>query len=36
MTTTTEQPTGQDLAEEHRSLRRIMGVDGWGDGPSFD
>ena len=26
----------QDLAEEHRSLRRIMGIDGWCDGPSFD
>ncbi|CAN5843902.1 hypothetical protein BH23PLA1_BH23PLA1_44040 [soil metagenome] len=26
----------QNLAEEHRSLRRIMGIDGWGEGPSFD
>jgi transposase, IS5 family len=26
----------QNLAEEHRSLRRIMGVDGWGKDPSFD
>jgi hypothetical protein len=26
----------QNLAEEHRSLRRIMGIDGWCDDPSFD
>jgi hypothetical protein len=26
----------QNLAEEHRSLRRIMGIDGWCDEPSFD
>ena len=26
----------QDLAEEHRSLRRIMGIDGWCDDQTFD
>src|SRR5919107_4292614 len=26
----------QNLAEEHRSLRRIMGIDGWGDDQTFD
>lgn len=26
----------QNLAEEHRSLRRIMGIDGWGDDRTFD
>ncbi len=26
----------QNLAEEHRSLRRIMGIGGWGDEPRFD
>jgi hypothetical protein len=26
----------QNLAEEHRSLRRIMGIDGWCDDQSFD
>lgn len=26
----------QNLAEEHRSLRRIMGIDGWCDGRTFD
>ncbi len=26
----------QDLAEEHRSLRRIMGIDGWCDDRIFD
>jgi hypothetical protein len=26
----------QNLAEEHRSLRLIMGVGGWGDEPRFD
>ena len=26
----------QNLAEEHHSLRRIMGIDGWCDDPSFD
>lgn len=26
----------QNLAEDHRSLRRIMGIDGWGEEPSFD
>jgi transposase, IS5 family len=26
----------QNLAEEHRSLRRVMGIDGWCEEPSFD
>jgi IS5 family transposase len=26
----------QNLAEEHRTLRRIMGIDGWCEDPSFD
>ncbi len=26
----------QNLAEEHRSLRRIMGIDGWCDNQTFD
>jgi IS5 family transposase len=26
----------QNLAEEHRSLRRVMGIDGWCDDQSFD
>lgn len=26
----------QNLAEEHRSLRNIMAIAGWDDGPSFD
>ena len=26
----------QNLAEDHRSLRRIMGIDGWCEDPSFD
>ena len=26
----------QNLAEEHRSLRRIMGIDGWCDDQTFD